>query len=181
MQYTYIMKNAFGLIKVGRSHSPEKRRKEIESTSGVSTELLYEVEGGYLETPVHCELASYRKEGEWFDCDEQLAISILNDLKSKYDSKINSNIYEVVPYLKESNCDGMLTLTSDQLDLVKEHMLLKIMEIAETPAHLGKMLDINPMTIQGWIKRKQISKKGARLIEEHPCFNFSAIELRPDL
>lgn len=157
----------------------------------MDTHIIHSVKGAHLETKLHQVLEPYRKQGEWFNCDAQLAIDALNKLKHESDIKLTENIEklksmangECENMLFEQTQDGMIHLTLPQLKLVKELMLNKLIAHAETPNYLSKMLGLNPMVISGWVKRKQVSKKGAQLVEDHPTLgqHFTAIELRPDL
>lgn len=66
------------LTKVGMSENVKKRKKDLESASGMPLELKYTTE--YLlcpnryETDAHIKLHEFRKFGEWFDVDPELAI-----------------------------------------------------------------------------------------------------------
>ena len=73
-QKLYIMKNSFGLFKVGISLNPMKRRGDIQNASGVPTELVAEFEtvrnAMIVEREIHGILSEFRRHGEWFDYDE---------------------------------------------------------------------------------------------------------------
>lgn len=69
----YLMKNAFGLYKIGVSNDPEYRRRSIECNSGVPTELVKfwsvdnRKEAFALETYLHKQYKDCRTHGEWFN------------------------------------------------------------------------------------------------------------------
>lgn len=78
-QKLYIMENGFGLYKIGVSVNPEKRRGEVQASSGVPTKLLktfkvlriekYQNTCFHLEQALHKKLHDFRKSGEWFSID----------------------------------------------------------------------------------------------------------------
>lgn len=77
-QKLYLMRNDFGLYKVGISHDPESRRAQIENSSGVLTNIveIFEAADAFrLEQKIHAALKDIRRTGEWFafaDDDEAL-------------------------------------------------------------------------------------------------------------
>lgn len=77
-QKVYLMRNDFGLYKVGISHDPESRRAQIENSSGVLTNIveIFEAADAFrLEQKIHAALKDIRRTGEWFafaDDDEAL-------------------------------------------------------------------------------------------------------------
>jgi hypothetical protein len=68
-QKVYLMRNAFGLHKIGISVNPRKRAMDISNNSGVTTELLH-VWDSYnafiTEQRLHMMFTKKRKHGEWF-------------------------------------------------------------------------------------------------------------------
>ena len=73
IQSVYIMVNELGLIKVGISKNPEKRKGQIARVSGVPVSLhsTYKVrlpmKAYAVEARIHKKLDSCRTVGEWFD------------------------------------------------------------------------------------------------------------------
>jgi len=68
-QKIYLMRNDFGLYKVGISHDPESRRAQIENSSGVPTKIveIFEATDAYqVEQKIHGALKDIRRTGEWF-------------------------------------------------------------------------------------------------------------------
>ena len=76
-QALYIMENETGLVKIGISHNPERRRRQVSNASGLSVRLIHvwsaqELKNaGYLardmEKRLHGRYGDYRRSGEWFD------------------------------------------------------------------------------------------------------------------
>jgi len=70
-QHVYLMKNSFGLYKIGIAKDPFKRRSSLSTTSGIEVELVafWKVdEKAYdVEQSLHREFKQYRKMGEWFE------------------------------------------------------------------------------------------------------------------
>ena len=64
----FIQAHKTGMIKIGRSKDPNKRLKSLQTGSGDKLKLIAVFEGqGHREFELHDRLASYRKQGEWFD------------------------------------------------------------------------------------------------------------------
>ncbi|GEM_PF-2063092 len=65
----YLMRNDFGLYKIGISINPEDRRAQIENSSGVPVTILevFDSADAYQEEQaLHLELKDVRRCGEWF-------------------------------------------------------------------------------------------------------------------
>lgn len=77
----------------------------------------------------------------------------------------------------------MLKMTKAELCRVQNARLKELVDYADGPHYLAKMLDTPVSTIGGWLRRGRISKKGAQRIEENPALKhkFTADYLRPDL
>ena len=68
-QKIYLMKNDFGLHKIGISLNPKKRAMEVSNSSGVPTEVVsvWESYDAYAtEQRLHKHFSAKRKSGEWF-------------------------------------------------------------------------------------------------------------------
>lgn len=66
-QDLYLMQNEHGLIKVGRSIDPERRRHALEVGENCRIVLVLQVaKGGWQEERVHLALSAHRVVGEWF-------------------------------------------------------------------------------------------------------------------
>ena len=189
--HTYIMKNEFGLLKIGLSSDVHKRVKTIESASGVKTTLEYYVEGNY-EKHVHDSLSHYRNKGEWFNVKLKLAIDTLNDSKKKLDFENEERVKDIIKPSKYTPSDNETEkligvprahLSGCELDSVKSYMLNKLINHAGTISYLSRMLDVSVSTINGWVLRKAISKKGAIIVSFNDNLNrtFTPLLLRPDL
>jgi hypothetical protein len=67
-RYLYVMRSRTGLIKIGRSLSPKRRRRELECVSGLSIMLIAAIRGrGADERLLHAALREWRTNGEWFE------------------------------------------------------------------------------------------------------------------
>ena len=77
----------------------------------------------------------------------------------------------------------MLIYNEEQLREIHRSGIDALLNLAGSANHLSKMLDINVMTVKGWVARGRISKEGARSVEQHPTLGKSlkAVTLRPDL
>jgi hypothetical protein len=68
LQHLYVMQNAFGLIKIGRSIDPEHRRLRLQTSEHCRIELVLTLkEQGHCEEACHMQLLDHRLAGEWFD------------------------------------------------------------------------------------------------------------------
>ena len=64
----YVMQNEHGLIKIGRSVNPQKRRRTLQAIEHCKIELVITLVGkGGREEKIHRKLKKYHIEGEWFD------------------------------------------------------------------------------------------------------------------
>lgn len=89
--HLYVMQASTGRIKIGRSSDPERRRIDIENTSGQRIALIAVLEGqGNHEWEIHSRLAAYREIGEWFACTKEskaaICVAVGLDLKFRYRS-----------------------------------------------------------------------------------------------
>lgn len=188
MSYTYIMKNDFGLIKVGNSINPERRREDLKSSSGTGVELICVKKGYHLESLVQEKLKEHKTHGEWFSCTLEQAVQALEEAKEEHDNRIQRlrdkiNIGPDEEELFAKAAEPSFLRTKEEMDAIKQLMLNKLLELTGTQAHLGKMLNVQTGTVQGWVMRGQISKSGARKIEDNPSLSaiFKPKDLRPDL
>ena len=68
--HLYVMQATDGRIKIGRSGNPNKRRRDLETSSGMKIALIATFKGrGSEEGAIHALLHEYRRIGEWFDDD----------------------------------------------------------------------------------------------------------------
>lgn len=73
----YLMQNEHGLIKIGHSKNPEKRRRALEQTEHCRIALVMVLQAkGPREEAIHRRLERFRIEGEWFEGhgDSRLAV-----------------------------------------------------------------------------------------------------------
>lgn len=86
--YVYVIDGGSGLVKVGRSLSPQTRINGIASSGGfkiqrqwVSPAVAYHSK---LELKSHEELAQYRVLGEWFSCSFEMAVATVTRLVPEF-------------------------------------------------------------------------------------------------
>ena len=70
-QRLYLMASDDGLFKVGISDNPERRRRQIQNTSGRRVKILkcwttHDVHARKVEQAIHRQYARRRMYGEWF-------------------------------------------------------------------------------------------------------------------
>lgn len=71
--HLYFMHRPDGLIKIGRSSNPWRRRAAIQNELGVFVYFMYGVtDGGDLEKPIHKMFKDARRVGEWFEQTEAI-------------------------------------------------------------------------------------------------------------
>lgn len=77
----------------------------------------------------------------------------------------------------------MINLNLTALNEYKQKKLDELTEYAGSPTHLSRMLGVGKGVTDAWVRRGQISRHGARLVEKHPTLGevFTAKKLRPDL
>lgn len=86
--YVYVFQNGDGIVKIGRTKSPEKRKKTIESMSGGAATNYYitEICGNcsQIESITHNRLKNKRRYGEWFLCGFEDAVLLVKDVFQKH-------------------------------------------------------------------------------------------------
>lgn len=77
----------------------------------------------------------------------------------------------------------MFLYTKDQLKAMRKLAIEDLVEYAGGRTHLSRMLNKPLPTINSWIKRGMVSRKGAKEVSLHPTFkkDFPVSRLRPDL
>ena len=72
--FVYLMKSELtGLLKIGISIDPVKRRRTLETAQGGRIELLKIISGGRnIERKLHDKFSNYRKDGEWFEYSSEI-------------------------------------------------------------------------------------------------------------
>jgi prophage antirepressor-like protein len=85
MAQVYIFEAETGLIKIGYTIHPEQRAKKLETSSGfkIKQQSVSPPCFNYreIEKSLHKQFAEYRRQGEWFAMDFQVAIDALNQQK----------------------------------------------------------------------------------------------------
>lgn len=76
----------------------------------------------------------------------------------------------------------MLEYTKEEIQVLQEARLTILIEHVGGMTHLSKMLNVPFTTVQGWVRRKKISIKGAKICERHPSLKkkFKVKYLRPE-
>lgn len=84
MEYIYIIKElGRGFLKIGMSKDPKKRLGDLQVGIPHSLILVHSRESSMASTHernVHKKLEAHLIRGEWFSCDEKLAIRIVNSI-----------------------------------------------------------------------------------------------------
>lgn len=78
-QHLYLMQNEHGLLKVGRSADPERRRRTLETEEMCLIEIVaVQEDRGDMEEEIHLELDEFRIIGEWFSgCDDARELALI--------------------------------------------------------------------------------------------------------
>lgn len=87
-QKLYIMKNSFGLIKIGISKDPLGRANTLRLASGIPVEVIRTIDcpdSYQVEQYLHEQFIDNRQEGEWFT-----NLNIKKVIKKAYEHKIMS-------------------------------------------------------------------------------------------
>jgi transposase len=76
----------------------------------------------------------------------------------------------------------MITYTVARINELQREALKELIEEAGSGAHLAKMIGVPASTVQGWVNRGRISKRGAIKVQRnsHLCNSFPVEKLRPD-
>ena len=96
-QGVYLMKNEFGLYKIGVTCNIDRRKTRLECSSGVALEVVNYWEPSLFsdeiatalcaEGMLHDHFASFRKKGEWFDFNNEpneKIVAAINDFMKMY-------------------------------------------------------------------------------------------------
>jgi hypothetical protein len=88
MRYIGVLR---GVVKIGRSHNPEGRRKNLEASQDFHVELVAVFpDKGHLESAVHKKLAAKRSTRgagtEWFRVDVQEALDVVKEAIAEWDA-----------------------------------------------------------------------------------------------
>jgi hypothetical protein len=77
MHSIYVISASRALVKVGRSQDPDARLRELQTANGSLLTLEYARwvnSGVQIEKEAHRLLEPWRKNGEWFACDPDIAV-----------------------------------------------------------------------------------------------------------
>lgn len=107
----YVIGSDLPPYKVGISLDPAKRLASIVSSSGnQDLRILYSIQCGAatasIETSVHISLREYRLHGEWFDCDLDTIIRLIDQSKKYYEE--NSEQIQKRTIRKTKKTHGLL-------------------------------------------------------------------------
>lgn len=116
--FVYIVKSkSTGLIKIGRTKTPQKRLKEISAYVGdlIVISIIPTDDCIKLEKWFHAEFSSFRERNEWFN---------IEDVK-----KLNKSIYDNNGNICNKDFDNSLNVSGD--DFLKPVQYSKYMDIPE--------------------------------------------------
>lgn len=89
----YVMQDGTGLVKIGRSRSPEGRVKTL-ATGNPSIKLIFSTgmlsNAAKVEAVCHKKLKGNEVASEWFECSASLAIQTVNAVVSEFGDAFNS-------------------------------------------------------------------------------------------
>lgn len=87
-QFVYVIQSASGLVKVGVSANPERRRAALQTQSGFAVDLVLTKgpfnAAGRVESAVHRLLSRDRGYGEWFCCPTAVAVAAVERAISEF-------------------------------------------------------------------------------------------------
>lgn len=94
--HLYVLASETGLVKIGRSRAPMKRKWGLESNSGLRLSLVRILRGeGHRERTVLKALVKHRHQGEWFKDSPEFRMAATQalgvDLKFRWAAKIDAN------------------------------------------------------------------------------------------
>ncbi len=90
--FVYFFQVESGLIKIGKTDNPEKRRKELQTANHEKLELLHYTTGGRaLEKHLHEKFKKYNKSSEWFWPEDEI-IKFIDSIRveDEYFGRIDS-------------------------------------------------------------------------------------------
>ena len=115
--YLYIFKNEIGKVKIGRSTNVEKRRKNIQSQSGMKVECIYMLENGSkYERKLHKYFEKYQTIGEWFNLPQEeikwLSNLTINVLNERFRDELKGTAYNTGVWFSKKLKDRMFNCMS---------------------------------------------------------------------
>jgi hypothetical protein len=101
--YVYAVRNNYtNLTKIGLTTNPANRIRSLETGGGVELDIICVVETHIdpklVETAIHEKLDLYRKLGEWFDVDEETALTAIKSIVKPVGIK---HLFGKKPYLSK--------------------------------------------------------------------------------
>lgn len=124
--YVYVFQNRKGVLKIGRTKSPNARKKTLENMSrGTATKFYLSREVGNcekVETAAHEKLKNSKVHSEWFCCEFDKAQSVVEELTREIGIAIKDP-----PKIKERvffNC-FLGTIDDEIKEIKRENELLK--------------------------------------------------------
>ena len=147
-------------VKIGKSYSPEKRIKELQTGNPYKLELLKTIkecsEGGeFEESDLHAKFKKYRVEGEWFEYSDEIKKFIEDCYKQKPKTKKPIKIKE---YNKNKNMFVYVNFNERTLSNYEIGVLNAKAKRAGT--NIGEIL------VSFGIKNKALNHKDSKLIED---------------
>lgn len=122
----YLMRNEFGLYKIGISIDPEARRAQVECSSGVPTtllELFDSLDAYQEEQAIHARLKESRRCGEWFAFDN--------------DQEARQLMQSSLAALRASNAPQQTTTTAAPIELNPTQYRVGLGDVQQALAAVG--------------------------------------------
>lgn len=99
--FIYIIEDCGNcLLKIGRSQTPEKRLRGLQTGSSSKLNLVatFEIGSNEAEIAIHEHLKRYRRNGEWFDVPKDLAMDTIEKVSKNFQQRrggaLNDNFYK---------------------------------------------------------------------------------------
>lgn len=121
-QKVYLMKNDFGLYKIGISNNPSKRARVIANNSGVPTYIInvwQSNNAARTEKRLHKKFESVRMKGEWFNFTHEDISNIIENFEyiDSYVEVIKSTPKEKVT-TKETSPSNFSSTVIERLEMI---------------------------------------------------------------
>ena len=76
----------------------------------------------------------------------------------------------------------MITQTLTEIRALQQQALKELIEEAGSNIHLARMIEVPISTVNSWVSRGRISRRGAQLVQDNSRFSdkFPISKLRPE-
>lgn len=125
----FILDKANDYVKIGYSHDPSKRLKQLQTGNSTSLEMLVVIPGMITEErALHETFREYRVRGEWYRYEGMLVVYIDSLLTIDFETvsgynfgkanndKVSSRLLETEPISSYINIDSKVSLPSEDRD-----------------------------------------------------------------